>query len=60
MSSNRGIDFFGAPGQVCATARVPPAVAAAFTRGGRNLQRIRDEPAERATFDLWRAHGDLG
>jgi hypothetical protein len=36
------------------TASVPPAVSASFARGGRNLQRIHDEPAERATVELWR------
>lgn len=33
---------------------VPPAVAATFARGGRNLQRIHDAGAERATAALWR------
>lgn len=32
----------------------PAAVPAAFARGGRNLQRIRNSAAERATFELWR------
>ena len=32
---------------------VPPAVAATFARGGRNLQRIHDAGAERATAALW-------
>ncbi len=32
---------------------VPAAVAQAFARGGRNLQRIRDEQAERQTASLW-------
>ena len=35
---------------------VPAAVAAAFSRGGRNLQRTRDAEAERRTAELWRAH----
>lgn len=34
---------------------VPAAVAATFARGGRNLQRIRDEAAERRTAALWAA-----
>jgi hypothetical protein len=34
---------------------VPPAVAETFARGGRNLQRIRDEFAERRTAELWEA-----
>lgn len=33
---------------------VPPAVAATFARGGRNLQRTHDAGAERATAKLWR------
>ena len=33
---------------------VPPAVAATFARGGRNLQRIHDSGAERATGTSWR------
>jgi hypothetical protein len=32
---------------------VPAAVAATFARGGRNLQRIHDEAAERRTAELW-------
>jgi hypothetical protein len=32
---------------------VPAAVAATFARGGRNLQRIRDEHAERLTEEAW-------
>ena len=32
---------------------VPAAVAHTFARGGRNLQRIRDERAERLTAELW-------
>ncbi len=32
---------------------VPPAVAATFDRGGRNLQRTHDAEAERATAELW-------
>jgi hypothetical protein len=35
---------------------VPSAVAAAFARGGRNLQRINDERAEQQTVELWRAN----
>jgi hypothetical protein len=35
---------------------VPPAVAATFARGGRNLQRTQDEEAERETAALWDAH----
>jgi hypothetical protein len=35
---------------------VPRAVAATFARGGRNLQRINDGPAERASADLWAAY----
>jgi len=31
----------------------PPAVVQTFARGGRNLQRIRDERAERLTAQLW-------
>lgn len=34
-------------------AEVPPAVAATFARGGRNLQRTHDDAAERATAALW-------
>jgi hypothetical protein len=34
-------------------AEVPPAVAATFARGGRNLQRTRDAEAERRTAELW-------
>jgi hypothetical protein len=34
---------------------VPPAVAATFARGGRNLQRTRDGDAERRTAALWEA-----
>jgi hypothetical protein len=34
---------------------VPPAVAATFARGGRNLQRVRDPSAAPATAALWRA-----
>jgi hypothetical protein len=33
---------------------VPPAVAATFARGGRNLQRTHDAAAERRTAELWR------
>jgi hypothetical protein len=36
---------------------VPPAVAATFARGGRNLQRIHDEEAERLTWALWQERG---
>jgi len=36
---------------------VPPAVAATFVRGGRNLQRIHGEQVERRTAELWAAHG---
>lgn len=32
---------------------VPAAVAETFARGGRNLQRIHDEHAERRTAELW-------
>jgi hypothetical protein len=32
---------------------VPPAVAATFARGGRNLQRTHDDDAERCTEELW-------
>jgi len=32
---------------------VPPAVAATFARGGRNLQRIHDADAERRTAERW-------
>jgi hypothetical protein len=32
---------------------VPPAVAAAFARGGRNFQRTHDPDAERLTAGLW-------
>jgi hypothetical protein len=32
---------------------VPPAVAATFARGGRNLQRMHDAAAERRTAELW-------
>jgi hypothetical protein len=39
---------------------VPPAVAATFARGGRNLQRIGDAGAERRTAELWDAHGGAG
>ena len=35
---------------------VPPRVAYAFERGGRNLQRIRDDAAERRTAALWDEH----
>jgi hypothetical protein len=35
---------------------VPPAVAATFARGGRNLQRTHDAGAERRTAELWEAH----
>ncbi len=35
---------------------VPAAVAATFARGGRNLQRIRDERAERQSVELWARH----
>jgi hypothetical protein len=34
---------------------VPAAVAESFARGGRNLQRIHGEQAERRTAELWRA-----
>ncbi len=34
---------------------VPAAVAATFARGGRNLQRINDESAERSSAELFRA-----
>jgi predicted Mrr-cat superfamily restriction endonuclease len=34
---------------------VPTAVADTFARGGRNLQRIHDESAERRTAELWEA-----
>jgi hypothetical protein len=37
---------------------VPVAVAETFARGGRNLQRVRSEHAERATAKLW-ARGGL-
>lgn len=33
----------------------PPAVPATFARGGRNLQRVHDADAERATAALWAA-----
>jgi hypothetical protein len=36
---------------------VPAAVAATFARGGRNLQRIGDEHAERRTAELWEREG---
>jgi hypothetical protein len=36
---------------------VPVAVAATFARGGRNLQRTRDDGAERRTAELWEQHG---
>jgi hypothetical protein len=35
---------------------VPPAVAATFGRGGRNLQRTHDADAERRTAALWAEH----
>jgi hypothetical protein len=35
---------------------VPPAVAAAFARGGRNLQRINDGRAEQQSVELWRTY----
>jgi hypothetical protein len=35
----------------------PARVAYAFSRGGRNLQRIRDSDAERRTAELWEAEG---
>ena len=35
---------------------VPPAVRAAFARGGRNLQRINDEHAEMQSIELWRTN----
>jgi hypothetical protein len=35
---------------------VPGAVAATFARGGRNLQRTHDLPAERRTAELWEEH----
>lgn len=34
-------------------AEVPTAVRATFARGGRNLQRTRDEEAERRTAEIW-------
>jgi hypothetical protein len=37
---------------------VPPAVAATFGRGGRNLQRTHDADAERRTAALWAEHRD--
>ncbi len=39
---------------------VPAAVARTFARGGRNLQRIHDEPAERETRDHWIRSGPPG
>lgn len=36
---------------------VPAAVAATFARGGRNLQRTHDAPAERLTAELWASGG---
>jgi len=36
---------------------VPPAVAATFGRGGRNLQRTHSEDAERRTAELWDRYG---
>jgi hypothetical protein len=36
---------------------VPPAVAATFARGGRNLQRTHDADAERLTAELWASAG---
>ena len=36
---------------------VPPAVAATFARGGRNLQRTHDDGAERRTATLWDRYG---
>jgi hypothetical protein len=38
-------------------AEVPAAVAATFARGGRNLQRTHDEPAERRSEELWATGG---
>jgi hypothetical protein len=38
------------------TDTAPPAVAAAFARGGRNLQRIKDERAEQQSVEFWRAY----
>jgi hypothetical protein len=35
---------------------VPTAITDTFDRGGRNLQRTRDERAERRTAELWEAH----
>jgi hypothetical protein len=35
---------------------VPPAVAATFARGGRNLQQTHDDAAERRTMSLWETH----
>jgi hypothetical protein len=37
---------------------VPAAVAETFARGGRNLQRIHSEEAERRTVALWAAAGE--
>jgi hypothetical protein len=39
---------------------VPAAVADTFARGGRNLQRINGERAERQTAELWDAHHCAG
>ena len=36
---------------------VPPAVAATFARGGRNLQRTHSAAAERRTAQLWDEYG---
>ncbi len=40
--------------------RVPPAVAATFDRGGRNLQRTHDSEAETASERLWERHSPTG
>lgn len=37
---------------------VPAAVAEAFRRGGRNLQRTRDDDAERRTAEIWATNED--
>jgi hypothetical protein len=39
---------------------VPPRVASAFARGGRNFQRIRSERAESASLALWEEHARTG
>ena len=36
---------------------VPAAVAATFARGGRNLQRVNNDAAERRTTELWEREG---